>query len=405
MSTMTIPLRTRIIFLVWSAFLLGAPQAAFAQCSQTLNVGDDVASAVFAAASDSTICLNGGDYGTVNFDNVVHSGFVTVRSTSGISARMSPEISASTFIRFQSMTLTNMDVNSCSTNIHILNSTFVPQTAGLLFNYISTCPGVTDMGLLIDGTTFDRVQQANFEGRLSIRGVRGLTVSNSVFSGEPTLQPSDGIQIVGDSTNIQVGPGNVFTGILEALCGDVHCDAIQDYGGGPNNHIVGNRFENGDTYLMFPDGSDSYTIENNIFDGTLVDYSTKIQLGGSVNAIFRHNTLKNVISTFDSKTPSANALIENNIYIDNGGIFATGCSGCTIRFNLYSSSLPGTHNVVGTPAFIAGSWPTPWAGWRLAAGSFGKNAANDGQDIGTTYYGPSTGTPVLSAPATVQVVR
>ena len=43
-------------------------------CSQTLSVGANVVGAVASAASGSTICLNNGDYGTVNLWDIARSG-------------------------------------------------------------------------------------------------------------------------------------------------------------------------------------------------------------------------------------------------------------------------------------------------------------------------------------------
>jgi len=94
-----------LMLLVCSAFLLGAPQSAFAQCNQTLCVDGNIASAVSSAANGSTICLNSGNYGTVNFTNITRTGLVTLRrSTTGTAARMSPRIANADFIRFTAPT-------------------------------------------------------------------------------------------------------------------------------------------------------------------------------------------------------------------------------------------------------------------------------------------------------------
>ncbi|MGH9630305.1 MAG: hypothetical protein ACRD7E_18475, partial [Bryobacteraceae bacterium] len=132
------PLRTKIAFLVCSAWFLGGPEASFAQCTQTLSVGANVASAVSSASNGATICLNNGDYGSVNFTNISRSGFVTVQSTSGTGARMQPQVNDSRFIRFRNMTLTDAVVGSCSTNIEIWNSVFAPNDGGLVYNYGSS---------------------------------------------------------------------------------------------------------------------------------------------------------------------------------------------------------------------------------------------------------------------------
>jgi hypothetical protein len=365
---------------------------------------------VSGATNGSTICLNSGNYGTVNLSNISRSGFVTLQSATGVDARMSPQVGNSRFIKFASMTLTNMLLNSCSTNIQILDNVFVPETPHLLFNYDTNCSGVTNMALVVDGNTFDRGRQALFEGRISVRGVNGLTISNNLISNVPSSSQSDGIQIVGGSRNVVIGPGNRFTGILVNQCAGVHCDSIQDYGGGPNNKIIGNVFENSDTFIMMPDGSSDYTIEDNVFNGTASSYQFKIQLGSAVRPIFRHNTLKNTGAAFDSKTGSSattNALIENNIWIGSLSTIKTsggsGCSGCTIRYNLYSGvSATGSNALTGTPVFVGGSNPGTWEAWELAAGSPGSNAGSDGQDMGIVV-GSQTASAPPSAPTTLTV--
>jgi hypothetical protein len=390
---MTMPFRAKLTFVVFSAFLLGASRASFGQCTQVLSVGDNVASAVSSAVNGSTLCLNSGNYGTVSLSDIGRTGFVTIRSASGTGARMSPQIGKSEFIKFDSMTLTNVVVNSCSVNIEFWNSTFVPNAPGLVFNY-DTCVGVTNMALIVDGVTFDRVQNNTYEGRLSVKGAIGLKIRQSVFSGVPTANQSDGIFIGGASTNVEIGPGNHFTGILEALCGGVHCDAIQDYGGGPNNIIKQNLFEHCDTFIMMPDGSKRLLVENNVFNGVGVSYRDKIQLGSAVDPVFRHNTLRNVRASFDSKIglpATSNAFAENNI-LTFGSSWKTsngsGCTGCTFSSNLFDNSqyATGPNYLIGTPTFVRDP-ALSLADWQLSGDSIGKNAGNDGLDMGVNVFG------------------
>ena len=133
-----------------TAFLvLAAPFGAHAEsCSQTLNPGANVAAAAAAAPNGSTICLNSGDYGNERFTNIRRSDFVTLRSTTGVGARMSiGEIYGSNFLRFDSLSFNPVGVRECSTDIQLVNSTWVPGGDGLVFNYTTSCPQ-TDMRLL-----------------------------------------------------------------------------------------------------------------------------------------------------------------------------------------------------------------------------------------------------------------
>jgi hypothetical protein len=398
--------------LLLCAASLALPAVARAQCTQTLSVGANLATAVSSAANGSTICLNDGNYGTVNLFNITRTGFVTLRSVNGTAARMSPQVGNSRFIRLENLTISGSLVNSCSQSIEFVGTPFVANTSGLLFD-ASSCPSTTH-NYVVDGATFDRVGQALYEGRLNCRDCNGVTIKNSTFSGVGT-SASDGIQTQGNARNLTIGPNNRFSGILEAQCGTTHCDAIQLQGGG-TTLITSNVFENGDTFIMSPDGCSNVTAEHNVFNGTGVSYPDKVQFGSCSNLIFRHNTVTNVRVSMDSKTgepATSNALAENNVMRGSTTSFKTangnGCTGCTFRYNLFDDSgdATGSNNVIGTPLFIGGTLPTTWAGWLLIVGSPGDNAGNDGRDMGTNYLdaGGPPPPPPPTAPAAPTGVR
>jgi hypothetical protein len=142
----------------------------------------------------------------------------------------------------------------------------------------------------------------------------------------------------GNVSNVQIGPGNLFTGIAQGSCGSVHCDAIQGYGAGSGIVIEGNRFEKGDTFIMMPDGSNGVAVRGNEFDGTGNSYTYKLQFGSARNLVYTGNTNRNASVAIDSKTgqpASTNAQATGNTMI--GSHFKTsggnGCSGCTIQGN------------------------------------------------------------------------
>ena len=56
--------------LTLSVILLGLSQVSFAACDQTLSPGANVASAVSNAANGTTICLNNGNYASVDLFNI-----------------------------------------------------------------------------------------------------------------------------------------------------------------------------------------------------------------------------------------------------------------------------------------------------------------------------------------------
>ena len=406
--------RVRIILLASLVVLVGTPKNAFAACDQTLSVGANIASAVSSAANGSTICLNNGNFGTVNLTNISRSGPVTLRSTSGIGAQMSPQVTNSKFITFSSLTLTNMDVQSCSVSIYILDSTFVPNAPGLYFFNTNTCGGNQD--LRVDNVRFAGVDQGGNEGRLGTEGpINGLTVTRSFFGNNGY---GDGIQLGGGVPGtVVIGPGNVFDGVSQSYCdahGGAHCDALQCFGGCQGTVIKQNMFRNGLTYIMAPDQDNKTGLQviDNIFDHTWDNgsYFASIQIFSADNLLFAHNTvvLNDVfVGTNNPGWPNSNNVVVRNNIIINGTIDnkLNGCVSCTFQFNLFKSSgsAVGTNNVIGTPIFIGGTYPLTWAGWQLVPTSPGASVGNDGKDMGTTYYGAVTGT-VPTAPANLRII-
>ncbi len=164
---MTYSLRAKLILFACAAILFGAPTAVLAACDQTLSVGANIASAVSAAPNGSTICLNSGNYGTVNLSSIARSGLVTLRSTSATGARMSPQVNNVDFVRFDAMQLTNVRVSGCSTHIEFANSNFVAGAPGIYFIEGSSCG---PQALLVDNVSFAGVNLGGNEGRLGTEG-------------------------------------------------------------------------------------------------------------------------------------------------------------------------------------------------------------------------------------------
>lgn len=379
------------------------PLGANAQsCTTTLSVGQNLATAVSSAANDSVICLNSGNWGSVNLFNIRRGGYVTVRSASAKVAQIAPQVGNSTYIKFDSLTISGSILqNSCSANIQWLNNVF----DGRQFTLSNS--GCGNLSTLIDGNSFRNYNVGGgYEGRLSLVYGSGITVTNNYFGDGGA---SDGIQLVGGVSNVTIAQ-NTFSGIRQSSCGSVHCDAIQIYGAGSGNVIEKNWFKNGDTFIMAPDGSSSVTVRNNVFDGTGNSYAFKVQFGSASNLKFEHNTLKDASVAIDSKTgmsASTNAVVRNNILVGaanfktSGG---SGCSGCSLTNNLFDNSgdASGSSNVIGVPNFSGGSAPPAWAGWQLTSGSAGKNAGSDGLDLGTTFYGSGSSS-VLAAPTNLRI--
>ncbi len=401
--------RTSILFFFVALF--GAPMLAQAQtCTQTLNPGANVASAVSSASNGSVICLNSGSYGSVNFTNIRRSDFVTVRSASGQGARMSiGEVYNSSFIRFDSLTFDSVSVRECSTDVQFTNSTWTAGGGGLGFIYAAAC-SQSDMRLVVNGATFASVGRGGYEGRLSVRGVRGLTIKNSLFSGQPSnsADASDGVMLVGGSTNVTIGPGNVFRDIIQAQCGSVHCDAIQMYGNGSGTVVTGNYFVNNSVHIgNYDGGSPNMKVTNNIFDKG--QSGQNLQIGGVQGMLMEHNTFRGVVLGIGTKSDNqqhSGWVVQNNIF--DAASFAatgdqTGCgSDCVMRNNLKtnggSTNPAGTNSLSGTVIYASSPSLTNWAGWQLAAGSAGKAAGTDGKDVGVVL-GTSGSQPDTTPPS------
>jgi hypothetical protein len=381
--------------LLVSLVLLAAGQASFAACDQTVNPGANLASVVSSAPSGTTVCLNSGNYGNVNLFDIKRSGFVTVQSAAGKGASISPQVGNSAFIRLSNLTINGALQNSCSRNIEWVDNNVNDSIT--LTN--SSCSG--SLATVFKGNTFSAINVGGgYEGRLSLIYGSGITITNNTFGPGGA---SDGIFMGGGVSNVTIGPGNVFTGILEANCGSVHCDAVQGYGAGSGIVIQGNLFEKGDTFIMMPDGSSGVVVRDNVFNGAGVSYPDKIQFGSAASPVFQHNTMINVRASFDSKTgesATSNAVAENNL-VAGGSSFKTangsGCSSCAFR-----------SNSTGTPTFVGGANPSTWSGFQLTAGSVGYRAASDGKDMGANVTGAATPAPTpapvaLDAPTNLRV--
>lgn len=430
---MKISLRATLIVLAASAVFVGVPRASYAGCNQTLSAGSSVAQAVASVPNGTTwtICLQNGVYSgsSATFANITRtSGVVTIQSASGVGATIqgsgSPNITNSDYLTFTNLTLDRIYINGCSTNITISNSVFVNQALGGVF--VSDGGSCGAQNIVIDNVDFRTVQVTAFNnhGQFGTEGSgpNGINVRNSRFGQLAGTNPGDGMHL-GGGINHVIGPGNIFDSIRQSYCDSTnlnHCDGIQIYGGGAGATITGNWFTNVDTPFMAPD-SDSKSglrLVNNVFDESFGgNGSQPVQCGSCTNTTFRHNTViiganNSTGVNFDSKTgnpASSNVLVEDNIFINTGidVLGGSGCVTCTVQYNLFTVSgdvTPGStkvvsvNNIVATPVFVGGSRPTTWAGWQLTTASPGHNAGNDGLDMGTLYYGGTSGT-TTGAPA------
>lgn len=382
----------RLMGIAAAVMALAACSAEAQTCDQTLSVGANVASAVSGASAGSTICLNSGNYGAVSLSNINKSDFVTLAAAPGATATLALQSSDISFVRFKGLKVDYSHVIGNFHHVEYVDVTFKPGEDGLYFNTGSDTPPATPQAILLDGCVFIDVSTALWDGRLNFRGVRGAKVINSVFSGSNNAgAKSDGIMLIGGSRQVEIGPGNEFYNFNQAAAQQgEHIDSIQMYGSGPDNKIIGNYFHDSDVFAGAFDGVNALTIENNVFDGRSSESAFKITMQAASNITFRHNTSYDANFRIDNKAGdpvSSNVIVENNVFLGDGGIAQTGgCNNCTYRYNLFDAGdSTGTNNVIGTPTFVGGSSPSSYAGWALAMGSLGENAGNDGLDMGIVF--------------------
>jgi hypothetical protein len=372
----------------------GAGNPGPASAASTVNASTSNLSSVFNAAQPGdTILLAAGDYG--KFAGGAKSGAVTLRPQAGAGVTMHPTFNGAANIVIDGMTLSGIDISGKSHDIRVTNSRFTDQA-------MVDGSSMANANITFDHDSFDGIDAcANcYEGRLSVRGSGtaaanpiGFAVTNSHFG---NAGQSDGVQIIGMATGVQIGPGNEFSGIKQGSYSR-HVDSIQLYGSA-KTQIVGNYFHDDDTIIMAPDGGDHENVSNNVMVGA--GYVPAVQFGHHDGTTFAHNTIKNIdVNSYVSgpdPDPDRNVVLRDNVVV-NGSLNASGCQNCTNDHNLFSVSgkSSGTNKLVGNPAFAGGGAPTTWAGWALANGSPGKGNASDGADRGINLSAvpPSSGSP------------
>jgi hypothetical protein len=409
--------RRYLQMLVVCSVLLGAAELSLAACDQTLSPGANVASAVANAANNTTICLNNGNYGTVAFNSISRTGFVTVRSTTGQGATIRPTVgSNSRFIRFQSLTMGSggsVTIGGCAKDIEMRDSTFISPLS--INNYSLRCTNYPS-NIVIDGNVFGNLGPAFSEGRIDLRdnagnGHWGVTISNNKV-GPGCL--SDGVQLTGTVVGVTIGPGNIFDGINQS--GTVHCDAIQFYADGADNTIIGNWFRNSSVAVQIHCAGQSVNCQptNTVFRNNIITNVYQIQIGGSPNFVFEHNTVYNGgngVFRFGANPPlgaSTGLSFKSNILIGTtDNINLEGTTG-TLSHNLCGTTAQcsgaGTNQIIGTPTFVGGSPGsiTTFAGWQLATGSLGSDNGHDGRDRGANYNSQDAAGPTAPASLVIQ---
>lgn len=364
-----------------------------ALCTSTISSG--LKSAIENASSGSDICLNSGSYGSITV-NTKKTSNTTFEASPGANVSVGfINVETSSNLTFKNFTINGGNVGSESspaTHISFIGSTF---TSGLCIR----TPTSANTSTLVEGNTFFNIAEGNGgcgnEGRVEVNaenknvsGTNGVVISHNIFGRSGC---TDGVNITGGASGTQIGPGNIFENMKEGSC-KAHVDPIQFYGA-ENNIIIGNYFHGNSTGIMSPDGNGSpMKVENNVFD-TDGEYPNQIVIGGGGHDVFNHNTFGHGASIrighVNVGATASNETITNNIL--TGGISLTegqSSNAWTMNNNLVEDETLGSNSVKGKATYAGGgSEPSTWVGWELVGGSLGFDAASNGTNIGSNYFG------------------
>jgi parallel beta-helix repeat protein len=412
-----LPLLLIACFCLVSQFALGA-------CDVNATT-TNFASQLAAASPGQTLCLTSGTYSGWSGAAGVTKTSPGVRITPAVGATVvmpfsfaqnSPVIA---WLIFDGITFRGGDMSGPAHNLTFQNSTFSDKInfyGSANNNACGNCAAMNNNNIVFDNDLFNMSANQSgiggYEGRVNILGnslPAGVTIKNSKF----TTGCADGVQSVGGGGNgFTFGPGNEFYNIQQGSCGQ-HVDSFQFVGSSsPGPTITGNYFHNNSTGIVGYDNANTAIISNNVIMNIVQD---PITMGGvNSNTIIEHNTVDGAIACSSNHTISApcTAIIRNNISAGyNGGGAPTNFQPSFFDYNLCTSGScafngfgPGAHSLVSIPTFVAGGSPTTYAGYALAAGSLGNNAASDGTDIGINASGTTSGSTGPTAPTNLAAV-
>ena len=366
----------------------------------TTSISSGLQTAIEQAAAGSTICLEAGNYGEIGV-NTSKSSMVTIEPANGISQSQVvlgfTDVKTSSNLTFEGLTIAGGNDGSESspaTHIHWIGDAF---TSGLCIQ----TPTSANIDVLVERNTFVDINTPGCgnEGRLQVNGdnknvsgTNGVVISHDLFETASPRGCTDGVNITGGASGTVIGPGDEFSGMEQGSCDPEHVDPIQFYGG-PDTTVTGDYFHGNSDGIMSPDGNGSpMTVTNNVFD-TDGEYPNQIVIGGGGGDVIEHNTFGNGasirIGSVNVGPTADNETIRNNII--TGELDLTegqSSSGWSIEYNLVEGAMIGSHGIDSRPTYVGGgSEPSTWAGWELTSTSPGHDAASNGTNIGTNYFG------------------
>jgi hypothetical protein len=331
-------------------------------------------SEVSAAVAGETVCLASGDYGTFQGTNKA----ITIRAAVGASATMRYQFgSDDSGFTLDGLSGMGGTISAGASNITVRNSAF---------NTYAQFNGLANSNIVFEGNSHNYINSPSGapNARIGLIGNSsshsGVTIRYSVLRG-------------GDSDGVFTGVGvNVIGNEFADICasGPNHTDMIQfadpgePSGGATGAVIRGNYFHSGgcptQTLASYDSGTRYVLIEDNVVD---TRRPWGIELYSDEGSVVRHNTVR----WYPDSECAFNGLECGQIDITRKSADPPG-TGTQVYDNLAvvvvrngSSVARNDHNVDPEAVSFVGPLTT-WAGFRLAAGSFGKGAASDGTDIG-----------------------
>ena len=346
-----------------------------------------LASEVAAASAGETICLASGNYGTWQGTGKA----ITLRPQEGASPSMGIAFGTgdsgftidggrASFGQSWGLRIDqdggSPNIGGGARNITIKNTDFA---VGI------TIDGVANANIVLDHNLHHDLNGHDYTAAVHLSYASdtpsGVTVSNSLFRD----MSADGIQH-GPAMKIV---GNEFSHVEPTAAGgdeSLHTDAIQAYSGcsaGTGSVITGNYLHDGEQAIGAFDGTCAMTVEDNVIQNFSAHQITL--MADRPASSVRHNTIvgPGPRAIDCASKPGAQPSLTNirdNIAASVVWGGEVDCEPSANHHNMLAGA--GGQNFAGTPQFAGGARPTTYAGFKLAPGSPGKNAASDGLDVG-----------------------
>lgn len=376
-------------------------------CDYSPANNTDLGTAITNATGGQVICLDANTTFTAGTITADKSSNVTIQPAAGRTPTLSFGMSGADHWDIKGLTIQGGTTVAGSTNILLDHDTWIEHVAGLRLCNNTSCQqagGPANANVLVDYDNFTKVADAGCSARLCFdgqdpSGPSGWQVSHSLFSGiYSDTDCSDGINPRGfgnaGASDVMIGPGNEFTGIIEDGCNIVnHADPVA-WQGCVACTVTGNYFhDNGDgsggiwvTDLNtrvtnnvvvndYPGGAYGCAAERHGNGGYWLHNYIGSQHTGSGRCTFTDGGGGGCdnVGTIDMR---------NNVWTPNSEDFQ--CSAGATYINGYglNNTQSGTGNRTENPVKTVSSPTTGYYSYALDPSSTGYNTASDGKPMG-----------------------